>query len=130
MSDKSLLFTSKFWSSLYYFFSIKQRLLTAFHPQTNSQTERQNSTIKAYHWVFVNFEQNDWAKFLPRAEFAYNNAKDTSISHMPFELNCGYYSRMSYEEKVDFHSKFKSADKLSAELRELIIICQKNLYHA
>ena len=39
------------------------------------------------------------------AEFAYNNAKNMSTGHTPFELNCGYYPRMSYEEKVDPRSK-------------------------
>ena len=64
------------------------------------------------------------------AEVAYNNAKNASTSHTPFELNCGYHSRMSYEEKVDPRSKSKSADELSAELKELIIVCQENLYYA
>ena len=64
------------------------------------------------------------------AEFVYNNAKNASIGHMPFELNCGYHLHMSYEEEVDPRSKSKSADELSAELRELMIVCQENLRHA
>ena len=48
VSDRGLLFTSKFWSSLCYFFGVKQRLFTAFHPQTNGQTEWQISTMGAY----------------------------------------------------------------------------------
>ena len=130
VSDRGSLFTSKFWSSLCYFLGIKRRLSTAFHPQTDGQTERQNSTMEAYLWAFVNFEQNDWARLLPMAEFAYNNAKNASTGHTPFELNCGYHPRMSYEEEVDPRSKSKSADELSAELRELMIVCRENLYHA
>ena len=129
-TDRGAIFTSKFWSSLCYFLSIKRRLSTAFHPQTDGQTERQNSTMEAYLRAFVNFEQNDWARLLPMAEFAYNNAKNASTGHTPFELNCGYHPRMSYEEKVDPRSKSKSVDKLSAELRELIIVCQDNFHHA
>ena len=130
VSDRGSLFTSKFWSSLCYFLGIKRRLSTAFHPQTDGQTERQNSTMEAYLRAFVNFEQNDWARLLPMAKFAYNNAKNASTGHTPFELNCGYHPRMSYEEEVDSRSKSKSADKLSAELRELMIVCRENLYHA
>ena len=63
-------------------------------------------------------------------EFAYNNTKNASTSYKPFELNCGYYSRMSYKDDVDPRFKSKSADKLSVKLRELMIICQKNLYYA
>ena len=64
------------------------------------------------------------------AEFAYNNAKNASTGHTPFELNCGYHPRMSYEDDVDPRSKSKSADNLSAELRELMIVCRENLHHA
>ena len=63
------------------------------------------------------------------AKFAYNNAKNASTGHMPFELNCGYHLWMSYEKEVDPCSKSKLVDKLSAELRELMIVCQQNLYH-
>ena len=86
--------------------------------------------MEAYLRVFVNFKQNDWARLLPMAEFAYNNAKNKSTSHTPFELNCGYHPRMSYEEEVNPHSKSKSVDELSAELKELIFVCRENLHHA
>ena len=59
VTDWGFFFTSKFWSLLYYFLGIKRRLSTAFHPQTDDQTERQNSTMEAYLRAFVNFEQND-----------------------------------------------------------------------
>ena len=64
------------------------------------------------------------------AKFAYNNAKNASTGHTPFELNYGYHPRMSYEEEVNLRSKSKSADKLSAKLRELIFVCRENLHHA
>ena len=64
------------------------------------------------------------------AEFAYNNAKNASSGYIPFKLNCGYHPRMSYKEDVNFRSKSKSADNLSAKLRELMIICRENLYNA
>ena len=90
----------------------------------DGQTERQNSTMEAYLQVFVNFEQNDWARFLPMAEFAYNNAKNTSISHILFELNCGYHPHISYEENLDPRSKSKTAEELSSKLQNLMAVCQ------
>ncbi len=64
------------------------------------------------------------------AEFAYNNAKNASTSHIPFELNCGYHPRVSFEEDVDPHSRSRSANKLAKELRELMEVCCQNLLHA
>ena len=129
VTDRGSLFTSKFWSLLCYFLSIKRRLSTTFHPQTDGQTERQNSTMEAYLQAFVNFEQNDWAWLLPMAEFAYNNAKNASTSHTPFELNCGYHPQVFYKEDLDSRSKSKTAEELSSELRNLMAICQQNLHH-
>ena len=77
-------------------------------PRPNlKQMGRQNdriSTMKAYLQAFINFEQNDWAKLLPMTEFAYNDTKNASTGHTPFELNCGYHPWMSYIEKVNPHS--------------------------
>ena len=64
------------------------------------------------------------------AEFAYNNAKNASIGHTLFELNCGYYLHVSYEENLDTRSKSKTAEELSSKFRNLIVICQQNLHHA
>ena len=101
VSDRGSLFTSKFWSSLCYFVGIKRRLLTAFHPQIDGQTKRQKSMMEAYLQAFVNFEQNDWARLLPMAEFTYNNAKNASTGHTPFELNCYYHPRVSFKEDTE-----------------------------
>ena len=56
VTNRRLLFTSKFWSLLCYFLGIKQKLSTTFHSQTDGQTEKQNSTMEAYLQAFVNFE--------------------------------------------------------------------------
>ena len=63
------------------------------------------------------------------AELAYNNAKNASTSHTPFELNCGCHLWILYKEEVDSRSKSKSADKLSEEFRELMIVYCKNLHY-
>ena len=86
--------------------------------------------MEVYLQAFVNFKQNNWARFLPMDKFAYNNAKNLSTSHMPFELNCCYHFRMLYEEEFDPRSKSNSMDKISVEQRKLMIVCQENLYFA
>lgn len=116
VSYRGSVFTSKFWSSLCYFLGIKQRLSTIFHPQIYGQTKRQNGIMVAYFRVFVNNEQNNWARLLLMARFAYNNAKNTSINYIVFELNCGFYPRVFYEEDIDLRFQSKSTDVLATKL--------------
>ena len=85
--------------------------------------------MEAYLWAFVNFKQNDWARFLPMAKFAYNNTKNTSIGFTPFELICRYHPWVFYKEDLDPHSQSKTVEELSSELRNLIATCQQNLHH-
>ena len=55
-------------------------------------------------------------------EFAYNNTKNANISHIFFEFNCRYYSYISYKKNLDFHSKSRTAKKLSFKLEELMTV--------
>lgn len=64
------------------------------------------------------------------AKFIYNNTKNPSTDYIPFELNCGYHTRVSFEEDVDLCSRFRFTDKLVDELRELMEICFLNLLYA
>ncbi len=57
------------------------------------------------------------------AEFAYNNAKNASTGHTPFELNCGYHPRVSVKEDVDPRLRSRFANELAEELRELMEVC-------
>ncbi len=127
--DQNLFITSKFCFSLCYFLGIKRKLSTIFYPRTDGQTERQNSIIEMYLRVFVNEEQNDWARLLSIAEFAYKNDKNASTGHTLFELNFGYHPRVSFENDVDPRSRSCSANKLAEELRGLMEVCCQNLLH-
>ncbi len=89
----------------------------------DGQTKRQNSTMEVYLRAFVNWEQDNWARLLPMAEFAYNNAKNASTGHTPFKLNCGYHPKISFEEDVDPHSRSRSANELADELKKLMEVC-------
>ena len=120
ISNHDSVFTFKLWSSLCYFLRIKRRLSTTFHFLTDSQTQQQNSMIKAYFIAFVNYEQDNWTRFLPIVEFAYNNAKHASMGYTPFKLNCGYHLRVFYKEDINPYSKSKATDELTKKLRDLM----------
>ena len=130
VTNRGFFFTSKLWLLLYYFLGIKRRFFTTFHLQTDGQTERQNSIMESYLRAFVNFEQNDWAQLLFMAEFTYNNATNASIGHTLFNSNCGYHPCVFYKEDLDPRSKSKTVEELSFILRNLMAVCQQNLYHA
>ena len=69
---------------------IKLSLSTAYHPQTDGQTERINQEVEQYLRHFVNEYQNDWASLLPTVEFALNNRINASTRKSPFELVYGF----------------------------------------
>ena len=66
------------------------RLSTAYHPQTNGQTERVNQTLEQYLRCYCSYQQDDWVNLLPLAEYAYNSATQESSKVSPFYANYGF----------------------------------------
>ncbi|PNH37127.1 hypothetical protein VD0003_g10298, partial [Verticillium dahliae] len=90
VSDRDKLFTSNFWKSLIAQLGAKHKLSTAFHPQTDGQTERTNQTLEQYLRCYINYQQDDWVTLLPIAQFAYNSSPSESTKESPFYANYGY----------------------------------------
>lgn len=86
VSDRGTLFTSKWWSTFCYYLTVKARLSTAFHPQTDGQTERQNQTLESYLRAYVNYQQDNWTSLLASGEFAYNDSLHAATKKTPFEM--------------------------------------------
>jgi hypothetical protein len=59
ISDRDKLFTSNFWTALLAAIGTRKKLLTAYHPQTDRQTERTNRTMKVYLRIYANQQQNN-----------------------------------------------------------------------
>jgi len=74
------------------------RLSTAFHPQTDGQTERVNQVLEQYLRSYCSYQQDDWAELLPLAEHAYNSAVSESTKMSPFEANYGFNPRTNWPE--------------------------------
>ena len=68
---------------------IKSKLSTAFHPQTDGQTERVNQELEQYLRMFINHRQEQWHDWLGMVEFAYNNKMHSSTKVLPFKANYG-----------------------------------------
>jgi transposase InsO family protein len=95
VSDRARIITGEYWGEICYQLKIKRRLSTAFHPQTDGQTERQNQTLEQYLRNFCTKEQDNWAGLLPLAEFAYNNAPHASTKQSPFYSLYGYHPALN-----------------------------------
>ena len=93
VSDRDAKFTSNFWKAFFSLHGTKLKFSTAYHPQTDGQTERTNRTLKQMLSIFCCYKQNDWDKYLAHAEFAYNNSQQTSTKKTPFFLNHGQHPR-------------------------------------
>jgi hypothetical protein len=89
ISDRDPRFTSQFWRSFCQRLHIAPRFSTAFHPQTDGQTERANRVIEEVLRHFITGDHTNWEDLLPLVAFAINNAKSASTGETPFFLNHG-----------------------------------------
>ena len=85
VSDQDLKFTSRFWPKLQNALGTTLHFSTAFHPQTDGQSERTIQTLEDMLRACVLDFKGSWAKFLPLAKFAYNNSYQASIGMASYE---------------------------------------------
>ncbi|KAJ4764940.1 polyprotein [Rhynchospora pubera] len=90
VSDRDPLFTSKFWSELMDKIGVQLNLSTAYHPQSDGQTERLNQCLEQYLRCMVFDQQKKWFKWLPLAEYWYNTSFQQSLGTSPFHALYGY----------------------------------------
>jgi hypothetical protein len=101
VSDRGTQFVSKFSRRLLELLDVKGNRSTAYHPESDGQTERVNQTLEQYLRIYCDFHQDDWSQLLPLAEFAYNNAKNSSTQMSPFYANYGYHPRASLTVRTE-----------------------------
>jgi hypothetical protein len=89
LSDRGSVFTSQFWSDICYHLNVDHRLSTAFHPQTDGQTERQNQELESFLRMYLNYQQDNWCELLPYAEYAYNSKTHASHGQCPIQVAYG-----------------------------------------
>ena len=87
--DRDPRFTSRFWKGLMKEVGVKLNLSTAFHPQTDGQSERTIQTLEDMLRSCVLQFKGHWNEYLPLAEFTYNNSYHTSIEISPYEALYG-----------------------------------------
>jgi hypothetical protein len=103
VSDRGTQFVADFMKELYRLLGIEGASSTAYHPQTDGQTERVNQELEQFLRLFVNERQDNWFDLLPLAEFAYNNHVHASTQFTPFYLDGGRHPRMGFEPARPSH---------------------------
>ena len=97
ISDRGTQFTALFWKRLCQRIGTKPKLSTAFHPETDGQTESANAALKQYLRAYVNYNQDNWVDLLSIAEFEANSDRNSSSGIAPFLATKGYIPRNGLE---------------------------------
>jgi hypothetical protein len=133
VSDRDTVFTSKLWSEIMRLLDISQDMSTAYHPQTDGQTERVNQVLEQYLRTYCSWDQKNWVELLPYAEFCYNNTVHSSTKMTPFYANFGYHPGHNYPA-VEVISNVPAAEefvlklqKLREDMRETLLLAKKRM---
>lgn len=86
VSYRDTKFTSEFWTAFVRGLGIQQNLTSAYHPQTNGQTEKTNGTMEDLLRPFCHDRQQLWEETLPMVEYAYNTSKHAATGFSPMQL--------------------------------------------
>ena len=137
VSDRGAQFTSQFWSHLCRRLKIKSLLSTAFHPESDGQTERMNALVEQYLRTYCTYLQDDWAPFCASAEFALNNHASEATHVTPFFANVGQHPRTGIEPSVPSPGMNARAvadtsrvDQFAADLNQLSTFCKTQIEFA
>jgi len=140
ISDRDKLFTSDFWGQFCSHLGIKPTFSTAFHPQTDAQTERSNRTIEEVLRSFTSDASGAWDDLLPYVEFSMNNSKNASTQETPFFLNSGKHPRTPVTNQLpnrtpgthvlpSIESIFRDRDEVLLRVRRLLQAAQDRQKH-
>jgi hypothetical protein len=116
ISDCGTTFNSNFLRALYQKLQIEPQFSTAYHPEIDGLAERTNQWLEGSLQSFCNYRQDDWAKWLPIAEFCHNNQVNTATGKTAFETVYGRHPRWDLTE-ID--SKVLGANAMSKEMTEI-----------
>ena len=91
--DRGIQYSAELFQEWYKILGIESTMLTAYHSQTDEQTEYVNQALEQYLRCYVNYNFSNWLDLLPSAEFTYNNQAHKGIKESPFYLEYGRHPR-------------------------------------
>ncbi|KAL2237277.1 UNVERIFIED_CONTAM: Retrovirus-related Pol polyprotein from transposon 17.6 [Sesamum indicum] len=90
VSDRDKVFTSHFWKELFNLTGVSVDMSTAYHPQTDGQTERVNQCLETYLRCMCHQHPKKWSQWITLAEFWFNTTFHSGLKATPFEALYGY----------------------------------------
>ena len=117
VSDRGPQFAAELTKELNRMLGIKTKLSTAFHLQTDRQTERMNQELEQYLWFFIEHRQKDWPEWIVAAEFAINNKVHTATKVLPFMAN--YRRKMRMGGDIRRKGKVESATEVVERMKKV-----------
>lgn len=131
ISDRDRVFVSHFWRELFKYQGTLLKRSTAYHPQTDGQTEVVNRSVETYLRCFASTRPKEWVKWLPWAEHWYNTSFHSAIGMTPFKVLYGRDppSLVSYTRgtavTLEVDGYLRDRDAILAELRRQLLRAQQ-----
>ena len=116
-SDRGSEFVLNFFWSLGTALDMQLHFTSGYHPKGDGQTKCMNQTLEQYLCVYCNYQQDNWSKLLPLAEFAYNNALSATTDVFLFFANKKYYPNITAHSECNI--AFFCAYDFTIDLNEL-----------
>ena len=130
VSDRDPRWTSHFWKTVFTLLGTQLNMSTAFHPQSDGQSERSFRTLQQMLRAFVSPRQDDWAEHLPLLEFAYNNSKQASTGFIPFEMCYGRKPATPFTRALPVSNHVPAADAFIENLQSTMRLAKQAVHTA
>ena len=134
ITDRGSTFCNAFMGAFTSALGGQQLFSTAYHPQTDGQTERANRIMEDTLRHFIGPDQDDWDKLLPMVEFAMNSARHASTGFSPFFLNYLRQPKNPFEhslpDAVRQRARMPGADAMLTQLEQALMKARSNLLAA
>ena len=125
ISDHGPQFTSTFAMELVHILGYDLKLSTAYHPQTDGETERVNQEVETYLQMFCQGQPDKWSEFIPMAEFVHNSATHLSTQRSPFSLILGYKPKEYPKIRQTFLPSLKERLSLLEQARDEALVAHE-----
>lgn len=123
------MFVSKFWQELFPQSGTQLRMSSAYHPQSDVQTEVLNRVIEQCLCAFVHNRSREWGKFLPWVEWSHNTSWNAATNITPFKTTFGH-KPFNFPEYIAESSTLDAMDEMLSKREEAFQVIRKKLLQA